>query len=237
MPNSEKSKNNKVSKYQIFKPLRVNREDLHEAPYNPRSIDDHSRKLLKKSVKGGLADAIIWNKRTGYIVGGHQRLSVLDELEGNKNYALDVLMIDVDEQTERELNIKLNNENMMGVYDADKLASMFINDHVQFANVGFSALDIRLSFDTPVVNMILGVENEEQEEVIKDIQEINKIKDARKRSKERANQKNETDFFKVVVFDNMESMNEFTKYFGFDDLNRYIDGERLKTAIGIGGDN
>ena len=90
------------TKYQIFTPMRVNRSELHEAAYNPRFITKENRKKLKQSVKEGLADAIVWNKRTGNVVGGHQRLSVLDELERNKNYEMDVLAIDVDESTEKK---------------------------------------------------------------------------------------------------------------------------------------
>lgn len=210
---------------------------LQEAPYNPRVMDEHGHKLLNKSLKkSGLVETIVWNKRTGNVVGGHQRLSELDKLEGGKDYALDVAVIDVDETEEREINIKLNNQNMMGVYDVDKLASLFIQDGVQFAEAGFSALDIELNFDTPIANAILGSDREEEPEVVSDIEQIQKIKAARKTSKERANRKNSPEHFKVVVFNSMESMDEFVRHFGFDSDMRYIDGEILKSKLGIGDD-
>lgn len=48
----------------------------------------------------------------------------------------------------------------MGAYDTEKLAALFIQDGVQFADTGFSALDIELNFDTPVANAILGTDRD-----------------------------------------------------------------------------
>ena len=224
-----------VSRYQRFSVERIPRSMLKEAPYNPRYMDEHGHKLLNKSLKkSGLVETIVWNKRTGYVVGGHQRLSELDKLEGNKDYSLDVAVIDVSEQEEREINIKLNNQNMMGAYDINKLADLFINDGVNFSDTGFSALDIQLNFDTPLANAILGEDKQEEPEVISDIEKINEIKERRKTSKERANLKNTAEFFNVIVFDSMESMDEFTTHFGFPVEPRYIDGEILKSKLGIG---
>ena len=225
-----------VSRFQRFRVARVSRTMLKEAPYNPRVMDEHGHKLLNKSLKkSGLVETIVWNKRTGNVVGGHQRLSELDKLEGGKDYSLDVAVIDVDETEEREINIKLNNQNMMGAYDTDKLAALFIQDGVQFADTGFSALDIELNFDTPVANAILGTDREEEPEVVSDIETIQKIKAARKQGKERANHKNSPEHFKVIVFNSMESMDEFIDYFGINGEMRYIDGEVIKSIIGIGG--
>ena len=226
----------RVSKYQRFVTQRIPRKMLKEAPYNPRYMDEYGHKLLNKSLKeSGLVSTIVWNRRTGNVVGGHQRLFEIDKLEGNKDYALDVAVIDVSETEEREINIKLNNPNLMGVYDIDKLASLFIQDGVNFNKTGFSDLDIQLTFDTPQANAILGTDRSEEPEVVSDIEKINEIKERRKTSKQRANQKNTAEFFKVIVFDSMESMDEFTAHFGFPAEERYIDGEILKSNLGIPG--
>lgn len=225
----------RVSKYQRFITQVIPRSMLKEAPYNPRFMDEHGHKLLNKSLKeSGLVSTIVWNKRTGNVVGGHQRLEELDKLEGGKDYALTVAVIDVSETEEREINVKLNNPNLMGVYDVDKLADLFIKDGVNFSKTGFSNLDIQLTFDTPQANAILGTDREEEPEVESDIEKINEIKERRKTSKQRANLKNSPEFFKVLVFDSMESMDAFTSHFGFPVEPRYIDGEVLKTKLGIG---
>ena len=60
----------RLSKYQKFTPARVARGELKNAPYNPRVIDKHARKRLTAQLKKmGLVDALVWNKRTGNLVG------------------------------------------------------------------------------------------------------------------------------------------------------------------------
>lgn len=229
--NEENGKNGNgpaLSKYQRFTIERISRRQLKEAAYNPRIIDDHAKKLLNKSLKKtGLVETIVWNKRTGNVVGGHQRLGQLDALEKNQDYLLDVAVIDVDEKEEREINIKLNNPKMQGAYDADKLGKLFIEDGVNFSDTGFSALDIQLSFDTPTANAILGQEREELPEVEEDIEKIKDIKARRKRDREKGINKNTSEFFRVVVFNDFDGMQRFLQFFGFDPNINYVDGEML----------
>lgn len=57
---------------------------LVPSPYNSivRHIDSVSRQKLLEEVRRGLVNRPTWNLQTGHIVGGHQRLDVLGELEG-----------------------------------------------------------------------------------------------------------------------------------------------------------
>jgi len=53
-------------------------EDLKPAPYNPRRIDDAAMAGLTCSLaEFGDISGIVWNKRTGNLVCGHQRLEAL----------------------------------------------------------------------------------------------------------------------------------------------------------------
>ena len=55
--------------------------DLKYAPYNPRKIDDKELAKLKRSISEfGYVEPIVWNQRTGFVVGGNQRLKALREL-------------------------------------------------------------------------------------------------------------------------------------------------------------
>lgn len=118
------NKTNKT-KYQKSSKLLIARADLVNAPYNPRTINRIAAKRLKGSIQShGLVGGIVWNRRTGHIVGGHQRLTQLDELEGTSDYTLEVDVIDVDLDEEKELNIALNNRTMQGEFDNDKLAGV-----------------------------------------------------------------------------------------------------------------
>ena len=56
-------------------------EKLNPAKYNPRKNlkpgDPEYEKLKRSITEFGYVEPIIWNKRTGNIVGGHQRYKVL----------------------------------------------------------------------------------------------------------------------------------------------------------------
>lgn len=82
---------------------------LERAYYNPRVQlvpGDTEYELLKGSIETfGYVVPIVWNERTGRVVGGHQRLSVL-EASGAKE--VEVSVVDLDEEQEKQLNIALN---------------------------------------------------------------------------------------------------------------------------------
>ena len=109
--------------------MELNRSAIHFADYNPRKLSDESRKTLKRGIKKfGLVGGIVVNKRTGLtVVSGHQRLSVMDELQKfpDNDYRIRVDVIDVDEQQEKELNILMNNPNAQGTWDFDIYLPIF----------------------------------------------------------------------------------------------------------------
>jgi ParB-like chromosome segregation protein Spo0J len=55
--------------------------ELKPAPYNPRQSTEKQEAQLKASLsKFGLVEPIIYNKQTGFIVGGHFRIRELKKL-------------------------------------------------------------------------------------------------------------------------------------------------------------
>ena len=88
----------------------VKRSQIKFADYNPRIIDESNQKKLVKAIReNGLIEPLVWNKRTGVLVGGHQRLTAADKIYRKKDYDVPVAIIDVDEKTEKKLNVQLNN--------------------------------------------------------------------------------------------------------------------------------
>ena len=80
--------------------------DLKPAPYNPRtSTKKQEQKLQESLTKFGVVEPIIFNKQTGYIVGGHFRVRELKKL-GYKE--VECVIVDLSEEDEKELNIRLN---------------------------------------------------------------------------------------------------------------------------------
>jgi ParB-like chromosome segregation protein Spo0J len=93
--------------------------DLIPAPYNPRQSTAKQEKHLKESLeKFGLVEPIIFNKQTGWIVGGHFRVRELIKL-GVKE--VECVIVDLNEADEKELNIRLNANT--GSWDWDTLAN------------------------------------------------------------------------------------------------------------------
>jgi len=84
-------------------------EKLNPAKYNPRKDlqpGDPEYEKLKRSIEEfGYVEPIVWNKRTGNVVGGHQRLKILKELGRTE---IEVTVVDLDEIKEKTLNLALN---------------------------------------------------------------------------------------------------------------------------------
>jgi len=93
--------------------------DLKPAPYNPRASTKKQEKKLQESLtKFGVVEPIIFNKQTGYIVGGHFRVRELKKL-GYKE--VECVIVDLSGEDEKELNIRLNANT--GEWDWDALAN------------------------------------------------------------------------------------------------------------------
>ena len=96
---------------------------LLPAKYNPRKDlqpGDPEFEKLKRSVEEfGYVEPIIWNKRTGVVVGGHQRLKVLQYLGYTE---VDCVVLDVDEAKEKALNVALNK--ISGAWDVPLLTAL-----------------------------------------------------------------------------------------------------------------
>ncbi|MGD9856097.1 MAG: ParB N-terminal domain-containing protein, partial [Planctomycetaceae bacterium] len=110
--------------------LRLPITDLRPAPYNPRITlkpGDAAFEKLKRSLEEfDLVQPIVWNRRTGHVVGGHQRLEVLKH-QGET--AVDCVVVDLPLDREKALNITLNNASVAGDWDPDKLVTLLEDLH------------------------------------------------------------------------------------------------------------
>lgn len=115
---------------------------LNAAPYNPRihlmpGMAEYE-KLKNSIIEFGNVEPIVWNERTGNVVGGHQRLTVLIDL-GYKEVPCSV--VDLDEAEEKLLNIALNK--IKGAWDYDKLEELLSGFDYEVASIsGFSEDEI-----------------------------------------------------------------------------------------------
>lgn len=136
-------------------------ENLSPAKYNPRKDlqpgDPEYEKLLRSVEEFGYVEPIIWNKRTGNIVGGHQRFKVLKQLGFSE---IDCVVVDMDEAREKALNIALNK--ISGDWDTEKLADVF-RDIEQY---GIS-LDIT-GFEAPEIDKLYQKLSREDGKIVED---------------------------------------------------------------------
>lgn len=115
--------------------------DMDRAAYNPR-IDlipgDTEYENLRRSITTyGMLIPVIWNERTNRVVGGHQRLTVLEN-EGETE--TDVSVVDLDETQEKQLNIALNK--VEGGWDEEKLAELLMELGEDATLTGFTQQEI-----------------------------------------------------------------------------------------------
>lgn len=142
------------TKYQSAAVELVWRSSLKEHPLNPRKLSANAQKKLRASVKEiGVMDTPVFNRQTGNIVGGHQRLHTIDFLEkfaitedGVKNdYQVEVSVVDMTPEQEARALVRLNNQNLQGSWDAELLAEL--GKQVSFEEMGFERIDLEFILD------------------------------------------------------------------------------------------
>jgi hypothetical protein len=139
-----------------FRTMKI--DDLVGADYNPRKAlqpGDREYEKLRRSIEEfGCVDPLIWNVRTGRLVGGHQRLAVLRGLGWTETT---VSVVDLPEKKEKALNIALNK--ISGEWDMDRLRELLVE--LEDADI-----DVTLTgFDTQEISEVLqSREDKEPEE-------------------------------------------------------------------------
>lgn len=121
---------------------------LRPAPYNPRMAlrpgDDAWNRLSRSLNEFGLVQPLVWNRRTGNLVAGHQRLEIL---KGQGRLQADCIVVDLPLEKEQALNVALNNKALMSDWHADKLADLIADlqslSDFDATLTGFSDSDLR----------------------------------------------------------------------------------------------
>lgn len=119
-------------------------EQLIPADYNPRKDlqpgDSEYEKIKRSLEEFGYVDPVIWNKTTGRVVGGHQRLKVLASMGRTE---VECVVVELNEEKEKALNVALNK--ISGDWDKEKLAVLMTDlDAADFdiSLTGFDATEI-----------------------------------------------------------------------------------------------
>jgi hypothetical protein len=227
------------SKFITSESIEINRSQIEPAKYNPRKISEEAKKKLKANIKRmGVMGGIVWNKRSGRLVGGHQKLMILDELQKydretkENDYTIRVEAVDLSDQEEIEQNIFLNNKNAQGEFDNDILSTL-LND-IEVKNTGLDDFDLNLlGFELPSFE-IDEVEPEPLEEIKPKSKEEKKedIKAKKEASTEKAvNTAREGNTYVMLSFNDYQGKEEFMKRFDLDSNANVISGDDFAEQI------
>lgn len=206
----------------------IKRSLIKFAPYNPRKEDKKIVEQLKENFKRvGFLGGICWNETTGNLVGGHKRLQALDLIykydgTNEKDYDVKVEKIIIDEKTEKEQNIFLNNKNVQGENDLEKLAFLLPDINIDFAKldnqdielIKYSVPDFKFGNNDEFKNDIENLKKEKKfsKEEIKNIKKINKD----------SSTKVQENLFFTITFKTLEEKSEFLEYLNVNSDIKFI---------------
>lgn len=243
------------NKYFTSESVELKRSQIRLHSQNPRVISDENRKALKRGIKKfGMVGGIVVNKRTGYtLVSGHQRLSVMDELQKynpetkDNDYPIRVDLIDVEEKEEKELLILLNNPSAQGEWDYDTLRELIPD--IDYKDAGLTEQDLDIigvdfNFQTEEENTIAGelddlmelVREERQAEVAQKqaerAEKVAHMKQVKEEVKQAATKAAANmDAYLMLSFDNWDAKAEFCEKFGFNPEEKFLKGEVFSEKI------
>ncbi len=219
------------TKYQSASVELVWRSTLKEHPLNPRKLSAAAQKKLRASVKEiGVMDTPVFNRQTGNIVGGHQRLHTIDFLEkfavtedGVKNdYQVEVSVVDMTPEQEAKALVRLNNQNLQGSWDAELLAEL--GKQVSFEEMGFERIDLEFLMDG-----VEGVESmfEDAAPVKETKGALEAIKADRKAMGEDKKVSQSVDYYVTVVCKDQAEKEKLMKHLGIPKGEIYISPQSI----------
>lgn len=145
-----------------MKVVRLRVSELKGAPYNPRKRlrkgSAEYERLARSLAEFDLVQPLVWNRRTGHLVGGHQRCEILKD-QGVEE--VEVVEVDLPPAREKALNVALNNSRVGSDWDLEKLTEVLEelkeSDEVEWGVTGFTEGDLR---DLKLEPVELGEEDE-----------------------------------------------------------------------------
>lgn len=129
--------------------IEIKLDDVDVNEINPKIITPKNFVALKESIETfGMAEPLVFNKKTGRIVGGNQRLKVLKAMGEETAQAM---AADLTEDEEKALMMILSNQFAQGTWDIKRAIVMLddIKDKMPdiFSNMAFAPLLRELSDD------------------------------------------------------------------------------------------
>ncbi len=227
-------------------------------PYNPRTISPAAKRKLQKNLRRvGLLEPLVLNLGTpeepsSTLLSGHQRLAILDALEGSPDYEMDVSVVHLSEKEEIEQNAFFNNDGAMGSWDLDALGAA-LKVGADADAMGFDPMDLEIMFDGTSHAGILSVERapdgtqailQELDGIDADakrpkLEETDEERDQRiaagkalkKENIEKARAKDDSEWYLIVVCRDRSDRERLCSSLGLDPDQKYTDAEKVRAVI------
>lgn len=163
--------------------------ELKPAEYNPRKITDDTLTVLKKSMaEFGDLSGIVYNVRTGNLVGGHQRVknidpkTVIERTETLDNIGTIAVgwieteygkfsyrEVDWDVIKEKAANVTANNTLLQGEFDTDTLEELLKELSVDYAGFDdFKMGELAVDLDLLIEDIKIDEDKSKPASTIKD---------------------------------------------------------------------
>lgn len=218
----------------------VRRSLIKPAEYNPRQISAHGRRGLAKSLtEYGMVETPVWNEKTGNLVGGHQRLVIIDEqmkydsATATPDYMIVVAVVNLDAKRERKLNLLLNNRAAQGTFERDSLVKMLMDEKIDLEDVHFTRAD--LEFEIGPIDELFppARKNQTVEDIAKRAEEMKAKRKAFQQSED-GKADYDSEFYLQVVFDSGEQRMAWLRANGFATDAEYVSFAEMAAAIESG---
>ena len=242
MAETEKARKKERKSFQVGRTVRIRRDQVVGDGYNPRYISPANMDRLKKSIRrNGLVGTLVWNRATGHIVGGHQRLAALDACMRTQDYELDVSEVDMPLKDEVRLNVALNNADSQGEFDFAALRDLSAEFGLDVSeDFGFSDEAIEINFPEKAEELALDPETgASPPERVADDAEIARMKEAKREARERLKEQraNLGDYLTepkgvlTVVFDSETAKADWFRSRGMDEAPSVVHVSELEEFL------
>lgn len=221
------------NKHKSSEAITLKRSEITLADYNPRKLSNEARKQLKANIKRvGLMGGIVWNGTTGNLVSGHQRVSILDEINNypKNDYDIRVEKVNLDEKTEMEQNIFLNSKTVQGEFDSELMANIITDIDPILAGLDENDLLI-MQLESPSIDFTDIMKKAEMLTPPTAPQTKEEIKAKKEKYSSEVDDRWEGEPTVILSFDSFEHKAEFMEALGKDLYDKIIKGEEIAERI------
>lgn len=221
------------NKHKTSEAITLKRSEITLSSYNPRKLSNEARKQLKANIKRvGFMGGIVWNVTTGNLVSGHQRVSILDEINNypKNDYDIRVEKVNLDEKTEMEQNIFLNSKTVQGEFDSELMANIITDINPILAGLDENDLLI-MQLESPSIDFTDIMKKAEMLSPPTAPQTKEEIKAKKEKYSGEVDDRWEGEPTVILSFDSFENKAEFMEALGKDLYDKIIKGEEIAERI------